>query len=1106
MNKPFVTILVTYFCCIMAHPSLAQLKYDTIPYSQRFLLKSSNAIIETIGEKNHTLLVNEIMASNAKTLQDENGDYDDWFEVYNYGEDSINLKNYYFSDSRNTPLKWKITDGDLYIQPKQHILFWADGETDQGNLHTNFKLSENGETVFIHNSEGTLIDELKYDNQTTDISFGRYPDGSMELFHFSEPSPGVANNDKTIEGILSEPTANIESGIYSTPVELILSVEEDDCEIYFTLNHEEPTANSFLYKEPILINKTSVIRAKAIKENYAASTTLTKTYIFDNQNYENPIINIVSDSSYLYGSQGILSGTKDIEIPAHMEYIVHGKTEYSSDMGIKLHSPKANKQYSMRFYARNRYGNSWFKYPFFENNEVEKFKRLIIRNSGNDCAHLQTYSVHFRDQLTHRLATLSKDAIVSDSKPVNVFINGEFFAVYNLRERIDEYFIETHFPDFSNYDLLERCFGFEGNRNAIYGDWDKWNEIINTIDGKVDLTDDDVFTEATKDIDIENFTDYWLTEVFVGNYDWLSNNVKFIVPDTGKSKWIYWDLDHSVAFQYKTYGEPGWNTLEWSLTFSDRAWPEGQNNRLVRSLIKNENYKKYFINRLSYLLNVVYSKDNIYPILDSMQLLYNNDMQKHAAKWSHNPQKWNENITEIKDYIEARPNHVFTHITDFFNMNNPIDLSIKTEPEGIDAGTIVFENNSEHLREFNGKVFPEYNYNIKAVARFPWIFVGWDGVDSNTPELNQKFNSNTSLTAKFVLNPNAQKIFMNEVYFNSSEKFSCSDWIEFVNLSDKEVDLFGYKLYQGNKLLFEFKDHVSIKSLEYIVLTEDKSSFELVYFESEFVYGELTNDISPQAEIILQNASNDTIQILNYEMGENNWPQLEANSFSYELVKYSDNVNSPSYWTQSDNRYGTPGKVNGNIFNFNNPNGTSKTIQLSNKPKHTINDTLFGYTDIDGHNFAGVKIIEINGPAGLQWENTKCKPDSIYDPGSFNCLAPNQNNTTTVIKFSLIDISGDHSPVYSLTILGPDDILSYNPEVTIFPNPTQDVLNINVNGFEESTMDILIYSLDGNIIKSLPNVRADNIHPLSLKNTKAGKYILSVSYNNRNTVKKFIKY
>ncbi|MCP4346937.1 MAG: lamin tail domain-containing protein, partial [Desulfobacterales bacterium] len=153
--------------------------------------------------------INEIMA--------EDGDYADWIEIYNSGDQPVLLEGLYLTDDLTDPTKWEIPY-DLVIQPKGFEVFWADG-MDAGR-HTNFKLKQKGEDVGLFDPDGNLIDSVVYGRQIADVSFGRQPDGSSAWLFFGEPSPGTENNRKgcqdNIPGyLLPEPQFSLKGGFYS---------------------------------------------------------------------------------------------------------------------------------------------------------------------------------------------------------------------------------------------------------------------------------------------------------------------------------------------------------------------------------------------------------------------------------------------------------------------------------------------------------------------------------------------------------------------------------------------------------------------------------------------------------------------------------------------------------------------------------------------------------------------------------------------------------------------------------------------------------------------------------------------------------------------------
>ena len=143
-----------------------------------------------------SLSLNEFMADNATTLEDpdEPGEFPDWLELYNNSDTPVNLAGLYLTDDLSNTTKFQIT-GSLVISPYGFLLFYADDETVQGPQHTNFKLSAGGEALALVAADGsTILDSFTFGPQSTDISQGRFPDGTGDWYFFNAPTPGGSNN------------------------------------------------------------------------------------------------------------------------------------------------------------------------------------------------------------------------------------------------------------------------------------------------------------------------------------------------------------------------------------------------------------------------------------------------------------------------------------------------------------------------------------------------------------------------------------------------------------------------------------------------------------------------------------------------------------------------------------------------------------------------------------------------------------------------------------------------------------------------------------------------------------------------------------------------
>jgi hypothetical protein len=144
------------------------------------------------------LYINEFMADNDTTVPDpdSNGGYPDWIELYNAGDDAVDLSGMYLTDDLSQPRKWRIPDG-VSIGAGAYLIFWADNDPEQGDTHTNFKLARLGEALGLFDTDArgnSAIDTLTFGEQSADVSFGRIPDGADAWQTLTEPTPGRSNN------------------------------------------------------------------------------------------------------------------------------------------------------------------------------------------------------------------------------------------------------------------------------------------------------------------------------------------------------------------------------------------------------------------------------------------------------------------------------------------------------------------------------------------------------------------------------------------------------------------------------------------------------------------------------------------------------------------------------------------------------------------------------------------------------------------------------------------------------------------------------------------------------------------------------------------------
>lgn len=207
-------------------------------------------LIPEAGGDEPLLYINEFAADNDHVITDNHGDYDDWIEIYNGGNQTYWLGNKYLTDNLSKPNKWQMPD--KYIQPGQFLLFWADDEEDQGFNHTNFKLSKDGEEIGIFDANLNPIDEYVFGPQQTDVSEGRLPNGGATWTFFGKPTPGTSNETNAV--------SNIEN-----PVNVVIA-------------YPNPTSHAFIHLSKVCSYKVFDMMGRQIDQQKSSDRIDTRDY------------------------------------------------------------------------------------------------------------------------------------------------------------------------------------------------------------------------------------------------------------------------------------------------------------------------------------------------------------------------------------------------------------------------------------------------------------------------------------------------------------------------------------------------------------------------------------------------------------------------------------------------------------------------------------------------------------------------------------------------------------------------------------------------------------------------------------------------------------
>lgn len=937
--------------------------------------------------------ISELSTNNKQLLSNENGAYESWVEIVNYGDKPIDINGLYISDDFNKPSKWQIDNRGnaelTTIDPQSYLLLWADGNSNNSPLHLGFILNEDSRELIISNDSLSVIDKVSFDAIPEDKSFGLQ--AKMGVYnYFDTPTPEFANNMETIFEVLPVPVPSVIGGYYNTPQQISLSSSVNSAAIYYTLDGSEPNQNSSIYNSPISISSTKVLRCIAYKDGYIPSPITTHSYLFETPtNFAT--ISLVTEESNWTGPNGIneiSNRSNGIEKPVHIEFFEsEGTRVLALNAGMKIHAPDSRPQQSLRLYARSEYGTSKMAHQIFPDKEINTFKRIVLRNGGNDGAQLG--GTHFRDALVHDIfREQSSENIYASYRPAHVFINGNYWGIYNVRERQDKHFIKSNFGE-TDIDLLERSANAPETRDTWAGDWEAYDAMENYLyENDMSLPENDDY--AQQNIDFDNAIDYYLTEIYTGNRDWITNNIKFWKKRTGgKWRWILWDTEYGMGNSpTASHGLPNFNSLVmvvswggWDLSNANY----GKNTKFMRHMIGYEGhvtenvtieaaeghplFKQKFISRSADLLNTYQRESYMSAKIDVFKASLTPEINRQFEKWGGTMEEWEDKIEALRAYTAQRPHYVRVNTLDRFNLDSEYILDLNVNPPN--SGQIKLNTIRPEEYPWDGYYFSQIPVHITAQAKPGYQFVSWNTGSYTNPTHIFTADDTQSYTANFELIDADVSVVINEINYNSNYNFDTGDWIEIYNPTTETIDLSLWSFTDSNSNNdYVFPDGTLINSGAYLVLCKDQLKFESLYPELTNVIGDFSFDLNDVGEWIgLYDHEGVVVDQLVYGV-DAPWSETpNGQGPTLELIQPTWDNELAESWQASYTQHGTPGAINSDISqqaylsvfdprsidlsqNFPNPFSYSTTIRCQLKSA--------GHIDLKIYNSIGQEVYEWN--------------------------------------------------------------------------------------------------------------------------------------------------
>lgn len=585
----------------------------------------------------------------------------DWIEIFNSTDMDVDLTGYGLS-SKDDILEFVFPQ--TILKSHEYLLVYCTG-TEQAEagkpLHTSFKLSNSGETLYLYNSLGRVVDVFETGKHRSGISSGRNESEPSQRLFFTKPTPGKANHtDNACTSYTAEPVFDTAAGYVDSGTEITVSVP-DGAYVVITKDGYSPESDGKAYYEDftVTINKSTVLKARAFSEGLVSSDTVTATYLVEDR-HDIAVVSLSGSPHGLFShSSGILvegpgyqeemphygsNYWKDWERSIHIEYInTEGSRAVEFDCGVRTFGQYARglPQKGLALILREQYGANEVSYPFFENNDVSSYKSLLLRPEGQDWNRAK-----LRDVLVPALlkGTYFTAVDYMDYTPAALYINGEYWGLYYIREKLNDNYVSYKYGyEKGTFDLIKSQYMVRAGSSADYKALTNWLK-------KNKLTSSKNYEYFCSQVDIDSLIQFWIMQTFVSNND--TGNIRCYKAEDGKWRWMLYDFDWAFMIGYSNRDLIDIHMLD----------PEGHgatnnmSNIMTRRLLENDEFRKKFCTEYIRALKYVLNYERTSSVLSSLQSAIKSEIPRQFERWEQPTAALQQSqVNGIDRFLQKRP-------------------------------------------------------------------------------------------------------------------------------------------------------------------------------------------------------------------------------------------------------------------------------------------------------------------------------------------------------------------------------------------------------------------------------------------------------------------
>ena len=619
-----------------------------------------------------------------------------------------------------------------------------------------------------------------------------------------------------------------------------ISASKPDSEIRFTLDGSEPDSTSSKYSDPFIIDRTTVVRAIIYEKNMLPGKIITQTYFINEPDHDLPVLSISTDPMNLWDpDSGIyINYDEDWERPCGFEYFDSGGVQtFNLNAGIKIFggTSRGRAQKSFSIHARDRYGDGEIHYPLLPGRDNDIYKSFILRNGANDWSG-DWRGTMFRDALIHTIPEHQMDLDYQSYQPAVIYLNGEYWGILNIRDKHNEDYCEVLYGvNRDSVDIIK-------HNEPVAGDSVLYTEMMNFLENN-DFQLEENYQTASSMIDIEEFINYMIVEIYSCNIDWPANNHRLWRSKTADGKWRWMLFDTEFGFNGFQWAPVTTNMFTKALDpdiedYVNKGQKAPWATRVFIKLTQNEEFVKRFVSAYLSHVYTTYSPERVVRIIDSLRKNLVSEMPRHIERWGdeggiYSMSVWEENIQGMRDFAYNRPYYAIRHLKQTFGIedSDKITLTLQTG----EGGCILLNKIPLEKNPFTIEFYKGIPVNLNILTEQGYKFKKWQINDTSeiySPQMDVIPESNITIAAVIEKTEPISGLRINEflpgnsgsIRDNFGEK---DDWIELFNAGQEAIDIGG--LYITDKLTIpdlwkipeSYPDSTTLQSGDFLILWAD---------------------------------------------------------------------------------------------------------------------------------------------------------------------------------------------------------------------------------------------------------------------------------------------